>query len=159
MTTPYHLHPHCIEWNALLPQSEGNFVSQDCRLRQPRRSLAYAKALQFWAEKAQLPWAGKLHQLAVCITEFRESMKPLATFTDEDVLANDPPSPWKKITSLRCSKEEEEETQKAMRPWSQSRSQRVHSRGSFLAPLPGTLQTPHHPFNNDYLNADCSQPE
>ena len=46
--------------------------------------------------------------------ELREAMEPLATFMDKDILANDPPSPWKKITSLRSFKEEEEETQAAM---------------------------------------------
>ena len=102
--------PHCTEWDAFLPQSEGNFTSQDYRLRQPRKTLAYAKALQFWAEKAQPPLAGKPHQLVTWIRELRESMKLLATFTDEDILANYPPLPWKTITSLRCFKEEEEET-------------------------------------------------
>ena len=83
-------------------------MSQDYRLRQPQKTLAYAKALQFWAKKVQLPWAEKPCQLAACIRELREPMEPLATFTDEDILANDPPSPWKKITSLQCSKVAEE---------------------------------------------------
>ena len=41
-------------------------------------------------------------------------MEPLTTFTDEEVLANDPPSCWVKITSSRCSKVAEEEAQGAM---------------------------------------------
>ena len=36
-------------------------------------------------------------------------MKPMTTYTDEDVLNNDPPSPWKKITPSRGAIEEEEE--------------------------------------------------
>ena len=63
-------------------------------MRQPQNTLAYAKALQYWAEKAQLPHAGQPHQLAACIKELRESTEPLMSFTDEEVLTNDPPSPW-----------------------------------------------------------------
>ena len=69
--------PHCIEWDAFLPQTEGNFVSQDYRLRQPRKTLAFTKALQFWAEKAQPPQINKLYQQAACIRELREAIEPL----------------------------------------------------------------------------------
>ena len=51
--------PHCIEWDAFLPQSRNKFTSEDYRLRQPRKTLAYAKTLQFWAKKARMPWAGE----------------------------------------------------------------------------------------------------
>ena len=112
--------PHCIQWDAFLPQTEGDFASQDYRLKQPRKTLAFAKALQLWAEEAQPPWADKLCQLVVCIREMREAKEPLTTFTDKDVHVNDPPSCWKKITSLRSSKEGEEEAREAMRAWSRS---------------------------------------
>ena len=52
-------------------------------------------------------------------------MEPLTTFTDEDVPVNDPPSPWKKITYLRSSKEGVEEAQEATRTQSQSKTQRA----------------------------------
>ena len=38
-----------------------------------------------------------------------------STSTDEDILANGPSSPWKKITSLICSRVVEEEAQETMR--------------------------------------------
>ena len=123
--------PHCIEWDTFLPQTEGNFVSQDYRLRQAKKTLAFAKALQFWVEKAQPPQIDKLHQLAVCVRELREAMEPLISFTNEDVLANDPPSPWKKITSSRSSKEGGEEVQEATRGWGWNTMQRACPRGSF----------------------------
>ena len=41
--------PHCIEWETFLPQTKGNFVSQDYRFRQSKMTLAFTKALQFWA--------------------------------------------------------------------------------------------------------------
>ena len=50
--------PHCIELDADIPFGNGNFANQDYQIKQPQKTLAYAKALQFWEEKAQLPWAG-----------------------------------------------------------------------------------------------------
>ena len=85
--------PHCIEWDAFLPQTEGNFASQDYGLRQPKKTLAFTKALQFWVEKAQPPQINKLCQLAACIRELREAIEPFTSFTDEDIHVNDPSSP------------------------------------------------------------------
>ena len=65
--------PHCIEWDAFLPFSDGNFASQDYRMSQPQKALAYAKALQYWTKKAQMPQASQPCQLAVCIKEVRYS--------------------------------------------------------------------------------------
>ena len=76
-------------------------------MKQPQKTLAYAKVLQFWMEKAQL---GQLHQLAECVRELRESMEPLISFTDKEVLTNDAPLHWVKITSSRCSQPEAPET-------------------------------------------------
>ena len=76
-------------------------MNQDYRLKQPRKTLAFAKALQFWVEEAQPTWVNKPCQLAACVRELREAMEPLTTFMDEDILVNDPPSPWKKIMHLQ----------------------------------------------------------
>ena len=73
--------PHCLERDAFLPLSAGNFSSQDYRMKQTQKTLAYAKALQFWVEKAQPPQPSQPHQLAVCMHELRESMEPLTSFT------------------------------------------------------------------------------
>ena len=52
--------------------------------------MAFAKALQFWVEKAQPPQIDKLCQLVACVRELRGAMEPLTSFTDKDILANDP---------------------------------------------------------------------
>ena len=65
-------------------------MSKDYRLRKPKKTLAFAKALQFWVEKAQPPKINKPCQLVVCIRELREAIEPLTSFTSEDILANDP---------------------------------------------------------------------
>ena len=72
-------------------------------MKQPQKTLAYAKALQLWAEKAQPPLLGHPHQLAECMQELRESMELLTSITDEEDLTNDMPLHWVKITSSRLS--------------------------------------------------------
>ena len=52
--------PYCMEWDAFLLQAKGNFASQDYRLRQPQKTQAFTKALQFWVEKAQPPQMNRL---------------------------------------------------------------------------------------------------
>ena len=119
--------PHCIEYDAYLPFGNGNFASQDYQMKQPQKIPAYAKALQFWAEKAQPPQAGQPHHLAACVKELREAMGPLMLFTDEDVFAKKP-SHWVKVTSSQPSKLAElEET---MQDWSCSRWKTAHPQGS-----------------------------
>ena len=103
--------PHCIEWDTFLPQAEGDIGCLDYRLWQPKKTLALAKVLQFWADQTQPSWAHP-GQLAECIRQLREEMKPIPTFTDKDVLQYDPPLPWKKMTPSRGAMEEEEELQK-----------------------------------------------
>ena len=49
--------PHCIEWDAFLPQAKGDFGGLDYRLWQPNKTLSLAKALQCWVDQTQLPWA------------------------------------------------------------------------------------------------------
>ena len=49
--------------------------------------VVYAKTLQFWAEKANLPTEGQPCLLAGSIVEFREEMKCYVSFTDEDVFS------------------------------------------------------------------------
>ena len=49
--------------------------------------VAYDKALQFWAEKANLPTEGQLHLLVGSTVELREEMKFYVSFTDEDIFS------------------------------------------------------------------------
>ena len=47
--------------------------------------MAYAQALQFWVEKANLPTQGEPCLLAGSIVELREEMKCYVSFSDEDI--------------------------------------------------------------------------
>ena len=49
--------------------------------------MAYAQALQFWVEKANLPTQGQPHLLAVSIVELREEIKCYISFPDEAVFS------------------------------------------------------------------------
>ena len=81
------------------PFGNGNFASQYYRMMQPQERLAYAKALQFWAKKAQLPHTSQPCQLAAFMKELRESMEPLILLTNEEVLTKEPLLHWVKVTS------------------------------------------------------------
>ena len=123
--------PYCIERDVFLPFNTMKFGGQDYCMKQPQKTLVYTKALQFWAEKAQLPMPGKPHQLAELVWELREAMEPLTTFTDEEVLGNNAPSHWAKITSSRISEPMEPASSWE---WSHSRNRMAHAQGSFIAP-------------------------
>ena len=77
---------------------------------------------------AQLPQPGQLCQLVECMWELRDSMELLTTFTDRDVLHNDAPSHWVKITPSRPSKPAEPAV---CLEQSWSRNRRAHTWGSF----------------------------
>ena len=55
------------------------------------------KALQYWAEKAQLFLPSKPHHLVESIVELHQKMELLTTFSDKEVLEDVPPSNWVKI--------------------------------------------------------------
>ena len=123
--------PHCIKWDAFLLQSRTCFVSEDVRLRQPRKTLAYAKLLQFWADKVQPPRVGEPCQLMACVQKLKEVMEPFITFMDEDVLNDYPPSPWEKITSSLHSGAAEKEVQESMQKGGYSQNRRAHPQVCF----------------------------
>ena len=50
--------------------------------------VAYAQALQFWAEKANLPTRDKPCLLAGSIMELWEEMRCYVSFSDEDVFSS-----------------------------------------------------------------------
>ena len=70
---------------------------------QAQKTLAYAKALQHWAEEVRPPLLGKLHQLAECFHELQESMEPFTTFTDAKVFREVEPSNWVWVTPSKSS--------------------------------------------------------
>ena len=133
--------PHCIEWDAFLPQVKGDLGGLDYWLWQPKKTLVLAKALLFWADETQPSWAHNKWQLAECIREMREEMKPMTTFIDEDVLNNDPPSPCMNMTPSRGA-------------WRRKRSYRklweggagARCKGSTLGVFPGTPILGHSKF-------------
>ena len=49
--------------------------------------MAYVKALQFWAEKVNLPTQGQPYLLAGSVIELREEMKCYVSFTEKDVFS------------------------------------------------------------------------
>ena len=71
----------CLHWKSFLPLPNSKFPCQDIRELQQEKMLAYAKALQFWVEKANLPTQGQPHLLAGSIVELREEMKCYVSFT------------------------------------------------------------------------------
>ena len=50
--------------------------------------MAYAQALQFWVEKANLPTRSQPHLLVGSIVGFWEEMKCYISFSDEDVFSS-----------------------------------------------------------------------
>ena len=62
--------------------------SQDYCLVQPRKTLAYAKDLQYWAERAKPSIPSEPSQLAKSILELRQAMESFMTFKDSEVLGN-----------------------------------------------------------------------
>ena len=82
---------HSLDRDQLLPLTDMQFGSQDLWLTQPQKTLAYAKAFQYWAEKAQLPIPSKPHHLAKSVLELQQMMEPLTTFTNEEVLEDSLP--------------------------------------------------------------------
>ena len=72
----------CIGRKAFLLIPDPRMLCQDYREGQPQKTLVYAQALPYWAEKANLPKPDKLHLLARCLHELRQAMRPFTTFTD-----------------------------------------------------------------------------
>ena len=63
------------------------FACQDIRELQWEKMVAYAQALQFWAEKANLPTQGQPCLLVGSVVELWEEMKCYVSFSDEDIFS------------------------------------------------------------------------
>ena len=77
--------PLCICWKDFLPQHDLKFPCQDIRESQSEKTVAYAQALQFWAEKANLPTPGKPCLLVGSILELRKAMQCYVFFPNDAV--------------------------------------------------------------------------
>ena len=77
--------PPCLHWQTFMPPPDSIFASRDIREVPREKVVAYARALQYWAEQNDLPTGGEPCLLAKGILELREEVKWYLTFTDEEV--------------------------------------------------------------------------
>ena len=75
--------PKCLSRNAFLPDE---MSYQDVRQQLTLLMIAYARGLQYWVEKLNLPRSPDLHPLAGSIVELRENMQEHITFNHWDVV-------------------------------------------------------------------------
>ena len=68
-----------------LSDTTSHLLYEDYWLKPWQRTLAYAQALQYWAEKANLPMPNEPLHLAMCVHELRQCMKRYTTFSDWDI--------------------------------------------------------------------------
>ena len=68
----------------LLPP-DSIFTCQDIQEIQQEKTVAYTRALQFWAEKFNLPTGGKPCLFAGSMIELWEEMECYLTFSDKEV--------------------------------------------------------------------------
>ena len=116
-----------MEWDAFL-LGNGNFASQDYRMKQSQKMLAYAKALQFWAEKPN-------HPRLTNHTSWQHVWKSWENYGATDIVHQwgsphqGTMSHWVKVISSQPSELAEPETM-----WEQScsRCRRACTQGSFL---------------------------
>ena len=83
--------PHCIERDAFLPLSTRNFGSQDYWMKQPKRPWCTPRHYNSGWKNCNHPGQARpvLPAGGLCV-RVEESMEPLTSFTDEEVLTNDP---------------------------------------------------------------------
>ena len=81
------LAPLCLCQKSFLPLPDSKFTCWDIRELQWEKIVAYTKALQFWAQKANLPIEGQPCLLVGSVVELREEMKCYVSFTDEDIFS------------------------------------------------------------------------
>ena len=77
--------PKCLQRQMFLPVPNTHLSCQDYHQQQPLRTLAYAQALQYWAEKANLLGPHEPCHLAMCVQELRWVMRPYMTFSNGNV--------------------------------------------------------------------------
>ena len=78
----------CLHQKDFLPQQDSKFPCQDIRESQLEKTVVYAQALQFWAEKANLPTLGQPCLLVGSVLELREVMKCYVSFLNNAVFGS-----------------------------------------------------------------------
>ena len=86
-----------------MPPSNVRFGCQDYQLAQSHHTLAYARVLQYWAEKAQPLIPGQPHCLVESVVELWQAMEPLVLFMEAGVFAAATPSNWVEVSSPRLT--------------------------------------------------------
>ena len=75
----------CLCWKDFLPLPDSIFAYWDIQEIQREKTVEYARTLQFWAEKVDLPTGGKPCLLEGGMAELWEEMKCYLSFSDKDV--------------------------------------------------------------------------
>ena len=76
--------PLCLHWKNL-PPPDSIFACWDIWEIQHEKIVAYARTLQFWVKKVNLPTEGKPCLLVGSVIELQEEMECYLSFSDEDV--------------------------------------------------------------------------
>ena len=72
-----------LDRNAFLPD---NLSYQDVWQKPALLMIAYARSLQYWAEKQSLPRSQNLHLLVESVIELHEAVKEYVTFNHQDII-------------------------------------------------------------------------
>ena len=80
----------CLCRQTFMLPPDSIFASRDIREVPREKVVAYARALQYWAEQNNLPTGGGSRLLAKGILKLREEVKWYLTFTDEEVFQGVP---------------------------------------------------------------------
>ena len=97
--------PKCLSRNTFIPEK---LSYQDVHQQLTLLLIAYARGLQYWAEKLNLPRSPDLHPLVGSVVELREAMQEHVTFNHWDVVQGlgtihlGSTSQWPQTTLFSC---------------------------------------------------------
>ena len=74
--------PKCLQRKMFLPVPKPHLPCQNYCQHHPPKTLAYAQALQYWADKANLLGPHEPWHLMICVHELRWVMRPYMTFSN-----------------------------------------------------------------------------
>ena len=101
------------------------FGTQDICLSQQQHTIAYTRALQYWAKEVHPPVPGQCHGLVRSVQELWWAMELLITLAEGDVFMTLVPSKWTEITLPWLVEAVPQDPSK-----SHTQSSRTHPRGS-----------------------------
>ena len=77
--------PPCLHRQKFMLPAQSIYVCRDIREIPQEKVVAYARALQHWAEEIDLPAGGRPHLLAKSVKELSEEVKCYLSFSNEEV--------------------------------------------------------------------------